>query len=210
MMVERKINEVLALHLPVDMICPSHGIIWRDNPLQIVNRYAAWAQDYREHQITIIYDSMWGGTRRMAEAIAAGITGEDREVALKLYNIARADRNDIVTEVFKSKALLVGSPTVNRGMLSDVAGLLEMLRGLQFKKKKAAAFGCYGWSGESVKNISDRLADAGFDVVHKGLRETWEPDEHALKRCRHFGRFIAEKVREAGAGQTAPAEEKKQ
>ena len=72
--VGKKIEEVLALKVPVDMICPSHGVIWRDDPLQIVNQYVKWADNYRENQVTILYDTMWDSTRKMAEAIAQGIT----------------------------------------------------------------------------------------------------------------------------------------
>jgi len=73
-------------------------------------------------------------------------------------------KNDVITEIFKSKAILVGSPTINRGILTGVAALLEEIKGLRFQDKKAAAFGCYGWSGESVKIISQNLASAGFQV----------------------------------------------
>src|SRR4030067_1135235 len=100
------------------MICPSHGVIWRDQPSQIVSKYLEWANDYSENQITIIYDSMWNGTGRMAEALASGIRSADDKVAVKLFNISRSDKNDVVTEVFKSKGILVGSPTINRGLLS--------------------------------------------------------------------------------------------
>jgi len=82
--VVKKIEEVLSFNLPVNMICPSHGIIWRDNPLQIVNKYMEWAKDYQENQITIIYDSMWNATRRMAECIAEGITSNNKDVTVKL------------------------------------------------------------------------------------------------------------------------------
>ena len=102
--VAKKIKEFVALGLPLDMICTSHGVVWRDNPLQIVTRYAQWAADYQENQITVIYDTMWNGTRRMAEAIAQGIAEADGTVLVKIYNAARADKNDIITEVFRSKA----------------------------------------------------------------------------------------------------------
>lgn len=190
--VEKKIEEVLALGLPVDMICPSHGVIWRDDPLQIVNKYNLWAKDYQENQITIVYDTMWNGTRKMAESIAEGIALADQEVRVKIFNSARADLNDIITEVFKSKALLVGSPTFNRGILSSVAGFLEEVRGLSFKAKKAAAFGAYGWSGESVKVISKRLEEAGFELFNEGIRELWNPNEEAVENCLNFGKNIAE------------------
>ena len=194
-LVDRKIKEVVGFGLPVDMICTSHGVIWRDNPLQIVTKYAEWAANYRENQVTIIYDTMWDGTRKMAEAIAGGILQADPDVTIKIYNAARADKNDIITEVFKSKAILVGSPTINRGILSAIAGILEEIRGLGFKDKKAAAFGAYGWSGESVAMITERLREGGFTLVTDGVKELWNPDEQGLVNCVNFGRDFGRQVK---------------
>ncbi len=193
-LVTKKIKEVLDMNLPIDMICPSHGIIWRDNPTQIVNKYLEWANSYQENQVTIVYDTMWQGTRRMAEAIAEGIKSVDDNIVVKLYNSSRIDKNDILVEVFKSKAILVGSPTINRGILYSVAGILEMIRGMKFKNKKAAAFGSYGWSGENVKLITEELEKAGMEIVDDGIKELWNPDEDALNRCREFGRKFAERL----------------
>ncbi|GAV24597.1 MBL fold hydrolase [Carboxydothermus islandicus] len=193
--VVKKIEEIMALNLPVKMIAPSHGIIWRDNPLQIVNKYLEWAKEYKENQITIIYDTMWDGTRRMAEEIARGIKAADPEVTVKLYNCARSDNNDIVVEVFRSKAILAGSPTVNRNILYNLAGQLDLIKSLQFKGKKAAAFGAYGWSGEGVKIITEILKEAGFEIVMEGIRELWNPDDEALKRCFEFGKNFAQAVK---------------
>lgn len=188
--VTAKINEVLEMKIPVNIICPSHGIIWRDNPLQIAEKYLKWADSYQENQITIIYDTMWNATRRMAEAIAEGIMAKDPSVAVKLYNCAKRDKNDIITEVFKSKMILVGSSTINNGILYDAAGMLEMIKGLKFTGKKAAAFGSYGWSGESLKIITDELKEAKFEVVSEGIKELWNPDDDALERSREFGKNI--------------------
>ncbi|MEW6264403.1 MAG: anaerobic nitric oxide reductase flavorubredoxin [Thermodesulfobacteriota bacterium] len=190
-LVDKKIKEFVGLGLPLDMICPSHGVIWRKDPLQIVNKYAAWAADYQENQVTIIYDTMWNGTRRMAEVIAEGLSVQDPAAAVKIFNCARRDHNDIITEVFKSKAVLIGSPTINKGILASVASLLETMAGLRFKKKKAAAFGAYGWSGEGVKVITKRLEEGGFEVLNQGLRALWNPDDRALADCRRFGRELA-------------------
>jgi flavorubredoxin len=189
-LVIKKIKEVLSFNLPLDIICTSHGVIWRENPGQIVERYLEWANDYQENQITIIYDTMWG-TRMMAEKIAYGIKDADKEVNVKLFNLARTDKNDVITEVFKSKAILVGSPTINRGILVSVAGILEEIKGLKFKNKKAAAFGCYGWSGESVKIISAVLEESGFDVIDEGLRVMWNPDDEGITKCVEFGKRFA-------------------
>ena len=187
-LVAKKIEEVVGLNLPVSMICPSHGVIWREEPMQIVNQYAQWAQDYQENQITVLYDTMWNGTRRMADAIVEGIKSEDPEVVVKAYNVARSDKNDVVTEVFKSKAILVGSPTVNRRLLSSIGGFSEQIRGLGFKNKKAAAFGTYGWSGEGNKIITEILEDAGFAIVNEGIKELWMPHDTALENSIRFGR----------------------
>lgn len=196
-MVENKIIEILGFNLPVDVICPSHGVIWRDNPLQIVNKYMEWAKDYQENQITIIYDTMWNSTRQMAEKIAAGIRLSDTDVTVKLFNCnsTHADKNDIITEVFKSKAILVGSPTINKGISFAVAGILEMIKGLGFKNKKGAAFGSYGWSGENTKLISTELEHAKFELINEGLRVTWNPDDDALIKCQEFGRTIGEALK---------------
>jgi flavorubredoxin len=185
---------VLSFNLPLDIICTSHGIIWRDKPEQIVEKYLKWADNYQENQIAIIYDTMWNGTRVMAEKIASGISDSDKEVNVKLFNLAKTDKNDVITEIFKSKAILVGSPTINRGILVSVAGILEEIKGLQFKNKKAAAFGCYGWSGESTKIISENLKTAGFELVDDGIKAMWNPDNENITKCVEYGRQFAAKV----------------
>jgi anaerobic nitric oxide reductase flavorubredoxin len=190
-LVDRKIKEFLALKLPLDMICTSHGVIWRENPVQIVEKYLAWANQYKENQITIVYDTMWDGTRVMAENIAKGIASVDTKVNVKLFNSSRRDKNDIIAEIFKSKALVLGSPTINKGILTSVAALLEEISGLSFKGKKAAAFGCYGWSGESVGLLKESLEKAGFCVVDGGLKALWNPSEESRRQCFEYGRKLA-------------------
>jgi len=190
-LVDKKIKEVLALNIPIDIIATSHGVIWRDNPTQIVEKYLAWANDYQENQITILYDTMWDGTKRMAEAIVKGILEIDKKVNVKLYNIAKTDKNDLITEIFKSRIILIGSPTLGGGILSSSAEILEMIKGLRFKNKKGASFGCYGWSGESIKIIRDHLEKSGFSVINDGIRALWNPDEASLEKCVEFGREIA-------------------
>ena len=190
-MVIKKIEEILSFNLPVDYICTSHGIIWRDNPGQIINLYLDWAKEYKENQITIVYDSMWESTRIMADNIIQGIKEADNEVNIKMYNIARSDKNDVILEIFKSKGVLFGSSTINSGILSGMAGLMEEVRGLKFKNKKSASFGSYGWSGESVKMLNDLAVKSGFDLVNDGLKVLWTPDEEAKKQCVEFGKRFA-------------------
>ncbi len=193
-LVVKKIEEVLSLNLPVDMICPGHGIIWKEDSLQIVHKYMEWAKNYKENQVTIIYDTMWNSTRKMAEGIAEGLKEENKDIVIKIFNSSKNDKNDIITEVFKSKVVLVGSSTINKGILSSTAAILEMIKGLGFKDKKATAFGSYGWGGESVKIIAEELKKAGFELIDDGIRELWNPDEVALERCNEFGRRIAQQI----------------
>ena len=194
-LVIKKIKEVLALSLPVDLICPSHGVIWKDDPTQIVKQYLQWADSYQENQVTILYDTMWNATRKMAEAIGEGIRAADPSVTVKLMHASKEDKNDIITQVFRSKAILLGSSTINNGYLSSLGGLLEMMRGLKFQNKRAAAFGSYGWSGEAVKMLSKGLLEAGFQVVNDGLKTLWVPDEKTLAACFAYGQEIASQTK---------------
>ena len=173
----KKLEEITALNLPIEMIAPSHGAIWRENPMQIVEKYGQWAQDYQEDQVTIAFDTMWEGTTKIAYSIAEEIHRQSPDTVVKVFNISKSDKNEVMTEVFKSKALAVGSPTVANSILSPVAGCLEFLKQLKFKKKKAAAFGCYGWSGESVKVLQESLKAAGFNVVSENIRAEWVAKE---------------------------------
>ncbi len=194
-LVKAKIEQVLSLKLPVSMIATSHGVIWRKDPTQIVLKYMEWCQDYKEDRITILYDTMWEGTRALADEMARAIQEASPSTTVVSHCLSKFDKNDALTDVFRSKAILVGSPTINKGILTAVAGVLEEMKGLRFKGKKAAAFGCYGWSGESVKILGDALKDAGFEVVDEGLRALWNPDADALKAARDYGKAFAAKVK---------------
>lgn len=182
MLVAKKIEEVVGLGVPIDIIAPSHGAIWRDNPLQIVEKYAEWADAYQEDQVTIVYDTMWEGTAKIAYNIAREVSVQSPETVVKVFNISTSDKNEIMTEVFKSRAIAVGSPTVGNDILSSVDGWIHFLKSLKFKNKKAASFGCYGWSGEGPKVLAERLADAGFEVIENQVKSLWntEVDNHEM------------------------------
>ena len=188
---KKKLEEVIALNLPIEIIATSHGVIWRDNPMQIVEKYAKWCDNYQENQITIIYDTMWNGTKTLAEKIAEGIALEDKDVTVKIFNLAKCDNNDLISEVFKSKTVLIGSPTVGNSVLHPVAGFIHFMKELKFKNKKASGFGCYGWSGEGTKVINDMLKNAGFEIIGEDFKHQWNPDEKAKQKAVNFGKEIA-------------------
>jgi len=191
-LVLKKIDEVLSLNLAVDMIAPSHGVIWREDPLQIVKKYQQWAKQEPENSAVIIYDTMWEGTRLMAEAIGHGLMTAG--IPYKAFHVAVSDRNDVITEVFKARAIIVGSPTFNQGVLPTIAPVLEDLKGLKFQNKIGAAFGSYGWSGESVKIIEEHLSNCKSQLVAAGVRAKWQQEPDDLAKCRELGQKIAQAI----------------
>ena len=176
-LVKKKVKEIAALNLPIDMIAPSHGAIWREEPMKIVEAYAKWADAYQENQITIVYGTEWHGTEKIAHAIADEIHKQSPETVVKVFNVDHTEKDDIIGEVFKSRAIAVGSPTILNGILASVEGFLYYLRSLKFKGKKAAVFGCYGWSGEGNRVLREKLTDAGFEVVDSEVKSSWNPEE---------------------------------
>jgi flavorubredoxin len=174
-LVKNKLKEVISLGLPIDMIAPSHGAIWRDNPMQIVEKYQEWSDNYQTDQVTVIYDTMWNGTQTLAHNIAGALNKLSPETRVKVCNLAISDKNDVVTEIFRSKAIVVGSPTVSNDILSSVGGFLHFVREMKFKGKKAGVFGCYGWSGEGNRVLREMLERAGFDLVEEEIKCNWNP-----------------------------------
>jgi flavorubredoxin len=193
--VSKKIDELLALNLPVSMIAPSHGVIWRQDPLQIVKQYQEWSLQRPEPRAVIIYDTMWNATERMAKAIGEGLS--EAGVDHKIFHAAITDLNDLVVEIFKAKLVVMGSATHNGGLLPSIAPILEDMTGQKFKNKVGAAFGSYGWSGECVKHLEKHFAAAGIPLVREGLRCKWQPGDEDLKLCRAFGKELAAAVRKA-------------
>lgn len=191
-MVTKKIEELKGLNLPIDMIAPSHGIIWRKEPMRIVEKYYEWASGKAEKSVIIAYNSMWGATHKMAEFIGKGVGSAG--VSYKIFNVSTADRNDILAEIFKAKGIILGSSTVNNGLLTKMMPLIEDIMGLKFIDKVGAAFGSYGWSGESPKLLTEYLTKAKIKVIQEGLKVKYMPDEQELEDCIRFGKEFAEKM----------------
>lgn len=191
-LVKKKIEEIKSLNLTIDMIAPSHGVIWRKNPMQIVEKYYEWSNNYSEDFVLILYDTMYNATKTMAECIGEGLASKG--IKYKLYNTAVSDKSDVMTDIFRSKALIVGSCTVNNVMLSSIAAILEELKGLKMKNKYAASFGSYGWSGEAHKRINIKLEEAGFKIVENPISLKYRPTEEEKTLCFDYGVKFADKI----------------
>jgi len=184
------VETVTRLGLEFNMICPDHGVIWRKDPGKIINAYVEWSKQEPGKKALLIYDTMWHSTEIMADAIASGIS--EKGVEVKPMHLRKWNRSDVMTEVLDAKAVIVGSPTLNNGLFPTVSDFLTYMKGLKPLNKIGAAFGSYGWSGESVKLITQSLEEMKFDIVDPGLKIQYVPDKEGIDACYRFGQKIAD------------------
>lgn len=175
-------------------IAPFHGIIWKQDLKKILETYRAWANGEVKEKVLVIYDTMWGSTEIMANEITEAVRADGVEV--KLLNLRKNSRSHIMKELLDAAAFAVGSPTLNNGLFPTVGDFLIYLKGLRPQKKKAAAFGSYGWGGGAVKAIEQELKSAGIEVLEPGLQIRHRPYERELERCRKLGVQLAAAAKE--------------
>jgi len=190
--IQKLLDKVLSLGLEFKMICPDHGIIWRQDPGKIVNAYIKWCRQESENKAVVVYDTMWHSTEQMAHAIVSGISREG--VPAKPVHLRKTHRSEVMTEVFDAKAVVVGSPTLNNQLYPSLSDFLTYMKGLKPLNKIGAAFGSYGWSGEAVKMINQELEAMKFEIVDPGLRIQYVPDKESLESCYELGRRIGKAV----------------
>jgi len=188
----KKIEEVQKLNIPIKMIAPSHGIIWRRDPMKIVSAYLSWAKNETKAKVVVVYETMWGATEKMARKIVEGIT--ETGISVKLFDITQSDRTEVIKEMLDAKGFLVGSSTHDNDVLTSIAAFLEFLKGLKPTKRVAAAFGSYGWAGGAVKAIENSLRETGIEIAQPGLAVQYVPSAEELKKCFEFGRDFAKKL----------------
>ncbi|MEI6631146.1 MAG: flavodoxin domain-containing protein [bacterium] len=192
-LVLRKIEEVVKAKIPIKMIAPSHGIIWRKDPAKIINAYVSWAKNEVKPKVVIAYESMWGSTEKMARAIAQGIIDSGLEV--KIFDVAVADRTEVIKEMLDSKGYLIGSSTHDNGMLPAIAGFMQFFKGLKPKNRLTSTFGSYGWAGGALKELETALKESGVEIAEQGLSIQYVPDKEELKRCYDYGKDFAKRIK---------------
>lgn len=193
-LIKKLIADVQKMDLKIDMIAPDHGLIWRDNPLQIVSAYDEWSKQVAKQKALIIFDTMWHSTEMMAKAIADGLV--ENGTSIKLMDLCADHRSDIITQLLDAKAVIIGSATLNNGMLPRMADMLCYMKGLRPVGKIGAAFGSYGWSGEAVKLITKSLEEMKIKVLSPGLSLQFVPDHEGLRKCVELGREIGKAIKE--------------
>ncbi|MDL1964847.1 MAG: flavodoxin domain-containing protein [Deltaproteobacteria bacterium] len=182
------VDRVKKLRFSINMICPDHGVMWRNDPAKIINAYVEWATQRPAKKAVVVYDTMWHSTEKMAKAIVAGLLEEG--VQATPMHLRSCHRSDIITEILDAGAVIVGSPTLNNGLFPTVSDFLTYMKGLKPKNKIAAAFGSYGWSGEAVKLINKQLEEMKFELVDRGLKIQYVPDDQGIDSCYQLGKKI--------------------
>ena len=165
--------------LPIDIVCPSHGVCWRSHIPEIVGKYTKWCKgEIDEKSVLIVYDTMWGSTEKIAKALAKEIS--HRGIPVKRFKLTTADYSDVITEAMKAKAIIIGSPTLNNGLYPTVAEYLSYQRGLKPMNKVGLAFGSYGWSGQAAQEIADIMKETKIDVLDELIKIKFVPKPEDL------------------------------
>ena len=191
-LVVKKIEEIVNMGLKIDMIAPSHGIIWRKDPMKIINAYLSWAKGEYKKRVLVVFDTMWGSTEKMARAMVEGL--RSCGVETMVYRLPYSDPSDVIGELLEARGLILGSSTINNGVLPTLGHFLVDLRGLKPKGRVSMAFGSYGWGGGSTKEMEVALKDAGTEIVMPPFTVNWAPTPEELQRCFEIGKDFAAKL----------------
>lgn len=181
-----------ASGLPLELVAPSHGVIWRSHLGKIVGAYKEWVTCKAAPKVLVVYDSMWESTKKMGEAIVAGAAETGAEA--KLLFVRASGLTEIATEVLDAAAVAFGSSTLNQGMMPMMGATLTYLKGLKPTGKCGLAFGSYGWGKGGPEEVDECLKGMGFEPVRGPLKAKWRPDAAALEECREAGRMLGKKA----------------
>ncbi|MTI65029.1 MAG: FprA family A-type flavoprotein [Firmicutes bacterium] len=182
--------------LDIDIICPGHGPILRENwekYVRLSEELARPNKKHEKHKVFIPYVSAYGNTAKMAEEIAEGVK-EAGDIDVEVMDIEMTDASVLEEKIENHTAYMIGCPTINKNILMPIYKFFAILNPITNKGKMGAAFGSFGWSGEGVKMIEDNLKNHKIKVPLKGLKSTFVPYEESLAKCREFGKEFGEKL----------------
>jgi len=189
MLYGRPIAQTLAkaAELEIEMIAPSHGVIWRSHIKEVFEAYQKWVVCKPSPKVIVMYASMWGSTRQMAEAILEGV--QECDVEARFYSVDATHSTTIATEVLDCAAIAIGSPTLNNSLMPNMAGVLCYLGGLRPTNKQGFAFGSYGWSKRGgAAEVEAGMKEMKIEITHDPIRAQYVPTPEILEECREAGR----------------------
>jgi anaerobic nitric oxide reductase flavorubredoxin len=181
--------------LPVDIIAPSHGLVWRRNPQKIIDLYRRWAEcasGKTEPGVTLIYGSMYGNTERMMNAVAAGIAQAGTPV--EVFDAARTHVSYILPSLWTKAGVMIGAPTYEVKLFPPMAEVLNMAVNKRILGRKAAYFGSYGWSGGALREVKRIIEPAKWELGET-LEFIGSPKPEDLVKGQELGRRFAERIK---------------
>jgi len=188
--VQKAIDDLSGLK--IDLIAPSHGIIWRSLIPDILKEYGKWSRNETEKRAIIIYDSMWGSTERMAFAFMEGLREQGSQVTMRKLRTNHI--SDILTDLLTSRLILIGCPTLNNGMLPSMGAFLTYLKGLKPSGRIGVAFGSYGWGGQAVGEIEKVMQDLNWELPVEKVSVKYVPDDEELMLIKKTGNKLGKIV----------------
>jgi flavorubredoxin len=193
--VQKTLTTLAEKELEIEMLCPDHGLFFRGEDVAFaIDKYMEFARQEPKNKAVLVYDTMWQSTEKMAKAIATGLV--DEGVSVRLMSVKSNHHSEIMTEVFDSAAVLVGSPTHNNGILPGMADVLTYMKGLRPQNKIGAAFGSFGWSGECVKVLNEWLESMNFETVEPGsVKVKHIPTHETYGECYDLGRKVGQAIK---------------
>jgi len=192
-LVQKLLQTVAGLKLDIKMIAPDHGIIWRDKLSTIIEAYDTWSAGKCADRAVVIFNTMWHSTEEMAQAVMRGI--EDAGVPVEFLNLDACHRSDVMTEILGARGVVLGSSTINNGLLPEMAGFISYMKGLKPFNKIGAAFGSFGWSGEAVGLLTQVMTDLHFTLVDDpSVKHKYVPTRQALDQCVALGKRVGEAI----------------
>ncbi|MDR2861412.1 MAG: FprA family A-type flavoprotein, partial [Syntrophobacterales bacterium] len=185
-------HKIASLGLPIKIIAPDHGPVWRKNSPWIIEKYKTWAEQKPTAKAVIVYGSMWKNTEKMARSIAEGLISEG--VAVKFMCLDCCHRSDIMPELLNAAAVIIGSSTLNNNVLPQMADVLTYMKGLKPKNLKGFAFGSYGWSGEAADHVQAMMKEMGIEITSEALKAKNAPTDDILNACYEKGQALARDI----------------
>jgi len=194
MLYGRQISKVLeqASKLDIQMIAPSHGVIWRKNLASIISAYRDWVVCKSVPKVLVMYDTMWKSTEKMAGAIAEGVMQSNVEV--KVHNVRVTDITELATESLDAAVIVCGSPTLNTTLMPQMAAVLTYLKGLKPAGKAGFAFGSYGWGQNGPADVEKYLGEMKVNILRSPLVCRFSPSKEVLEECVEAGRVAAKEA----------------
>ena len=198
----------------ISMICPGHGPVLDNDIPHWIEVYRDWSTEVNpnDHPVVIMpYVAAYGYTKTLADQITAGIQKASPDIEVRAYDMVYADAGEVVGEMYWADGLLFGSPTVLGEALKPIYDLTTSLFAGLHGGKPASAFGAYGWSGEAVPHLIERLHQLNMDVYKDGFRVQFKPSPVELQQAFDFGYGFGLKAKahfegaKAGKSQAAPA-----